>query len=196
MGIADRVGKAEGVLAFWDRLIAWGPTLLGVSLSGSLAAWASAATKVLADYGPISWVIAAIIGACSFLLGNVLWSAAKLNTVRLEYARELAKRTPSFNPLGETFTKQRIDLQTFRNQFNEPVTGKTFVDCELVGPALVILAGNVSMSDVGIGNCEFVKVRDRARIFNGIPFLNLTVTRGKMRGLTIIVPESAVDKVN
>ena len=126
----------------------------------------------------------------------MLWSTARLNTVRLEYARELAKRTPSFNPLDETFTKQRIDLQTFRTQFNEPVTGKTLVDCELVGPALIILAGNVSMSGVGIGNCEFVKVRDGAMIFNGIPFVNLTVTRGKMRGLTIIVFESAVDNVN
>lgn len=196
MGLIDRIGKVEGALAFWDRLLKWSPTVLGTAFSSYIAGWATATTNAVSQYAPLSWIAAALVGGCMFLLARALWYSARVNAEKLEFARDAGKRTSSINPVDAVFTKQRIELQQFRNQFNEVVDGKTFVDCELYGPAVVFLLGNISMSGAGIANCEFVRVRNGAAVFNSIPFSNLTVTRGKMRGLTILVPESMVDTVN
>lgn len=130
------------------------------------------------------------------MLCRALWYSARINAEKLEFARDAAKHLTSFNPVDGVFTKQRIELQKFRNQFNEIVDGKTFVDCELYGPAVILLMSNCSISGAGIGNCEFVRIRNGAKIINAIPLSNLTITRGKMRGLTILVPESNVGNVN
>ena len=161
-----------------------------------LAAYATSATKLLEQYAPLSWVGGSLVGAVLFLIGAAAWSTARVNAARLEYVRDLKTAAEPINPLDETFNRKRIQIQDLRSQFNEGVDGKTFVDCDLCGPAVIVLLGNISMSGVGIGNCEFVRVRNGAAIINAIPFLNLTVTRGKMRGLTILVPEGAVPQVD
>jgi hypothetical protein len=196
MGLLNQIGRTEGLLAFWDRLIRWGPAILGATASSVLAGWAGSATKALEQYSPSSWVFRAIVGALGFLGGAALWSFTRVNLQRLEYARNLSMRTAAFNPLDDNFTKKRIQVEALRSQFNEPVVGKTFVDCELVGPAVICLIGPIAIHGVGIGNCEFVRIRNGARILNAIPFINLTVTRGKLTGLTIFVPEGSVENVN
>lgn len=196
MGLVDRIGKAEGALAFWDRVLKWGPPFVGTALSSSVAGWATATTNAVSQYAPLSWIGAALFGGCAFLLGRALWYSARVNAERLEFARDAAKRPSSFNPVDAVFTKQRIELQTFRSQFNETVDGKTFVDCELFGPAVILLTGNCSISGASLGNCEFVRLKNSAKIYNAIPLSNLTITRGKLRGLTILASETSVAAID
>lgn len=196
MGLLEGVGKAEGALAFWERVLKWGPVIIGTTATSAITGWATSATKLLEEYAPLAWIGGAVLGGTVFLIGAAALSYARVNAARLEYFNDQKKAPDSINPLEETFNKKRINVQSLRSQFNEPVEGKTFVDCELCGPAVIALLGNVSMSGVGIGNCEFVRVRNGAAIYNAIPFQNLTVNRGKMRGLTILVPEGAVAKVD
>lgn len=196
MKLVDRIGKAEGAFAFWDRLLRWMPAILGTTLSGTVSGWAAATTKVLEGYAPLSWVLAVVFGACSFLTALLLWQRMRLIVTKIEFTKRFSKLPSTINPLESTFTKQRIALQDFRTQFMEPVVGKTFVDCEIYGPAIVILAGKISMSGATFGNCDFIKIKEGSSVQNGIPFLDLTVTRGKMMGLTFLVPEGAASKLN
>ena len=166
MGLLDRVGKAEGALAFWDRLLRWGPVAIGTAATAVVSGWATSATKLLEDYAPLSWVGGAVIGAALFLIGAAAWSSARVNAARLEYVRDLKVAAEPINPLEGTFNRKRIQIQAFRSQFNEPVDGKTFVDCDLCGPAVIMLLGNISMGGVEMGNCEFVRVRNGAAIIN------------------------------
>lgn len=196
MSLFDRVGRAEGALAFSDRILKWGPVVLGTTATSAATGWATSATRLLEPYVPLAWIGGGLLGGMLFLIGAAAWSVARVNVARLEYLADRKNLPEAINPLDETFNRKRIQVESLRSQFNEPLDGKTFVDCELCGPAVIALLGSVSLSGIAIGNCEFVRVRNGAGIVNAIPFRNLTVNRGKMTGLTILVPEGAVKIVD
>lgn len=191
MKIAEKISTTEGLLQFLDRVVRWAPPALGTLLSGGLASWAATATEALNKYGPISWVASGLVGAVLFCLAWWLWSVAKLNVAKAEFAKDFASKSPNINPLDDTFTKQRIDVNTFRTPTFDVAKGKVFVDCELRGPAVVLFMGYSSFSHAGFINCEMVKIKDNTSIYNVIPFENITVRGGKLYNLTILVPESA-----
>lgn len=192
MKLIDKLSTTEGLLQFLDRLVRWAPPAVGTFLSGGLAGWAATATAAVNAYGPISWVISGLAGALMFCLAWYLWSIARLNIAKYEFAKELATRPHIINPLQDTFTKQRIDVNAFRTPTSDLVVGKVFVDCELRGPAVVLFMGS-HFSDAGFINCEMVKVRDKVQIYNVVPFKDITVRGGKLCNLTILVPESTAN---
>jgi hypothetical protein len=101
------------------------------------------------------------------------------------------------NPLDDVFTKLRIDLNVFRQPFNEPVIGKNFINCELNGPIIIILYGHSTLANASLHGCEFVKIKDRGFTApNCVPFVDVHINGGKMFGVTILVPESGVSLVN
>ena len=196
MGRLDKLASWEGSLQLGERLLHWGPLVIGTGGAAWLGGWATAATSAFGAYSPASWVFGGLLGAGLFALVVSLWTSARTRMVRLKFASAMSEKPPTVNPLDGVFTKQRISADSFRNHFNEPVEGKTFVDCELIGPAVIFLADGISMAGVGIAACEFIRVRDGAAIYNAMPWQHITVTRGKLRGLTLLVPQSAVAKVD
>lgn len=196
MSIMEKIGATESAFAFLDRAIKWAPIVIGTTFTGTVTGLAAKLTTALDSYSPFSWTIATLTGGCLFLLSAWIWSAARVNLERIEYAKEQSKIKDDFNPVDQIYTKKRIFLQNFRTQFNDRVSNKTFVDCELYGPAVIFLSNKISLSGINIAACEFVCVKNGSNLYNCIVFEDFTVTRGKMRGLTIFVHESLVPIVN
>lgn len=170
------------------------PVVIGTGASGSVAAWAAHATAALSAYSPFSWVLAGFLGVLLFLTARLVWASSRIRLLRYRLALEAAEKSDQFNPLDDTFTRKRIDLTLFKTPLNEPIENKTFVDCDLRGPLVVVFQG-VTMVGVNIVNCEFVRVREGAQVINVLPFINLRIQGGKIHNLTILVPEGAVGQI-
>lgn len=183
------------MLQLLGRLLDWAPAIVGTLLSSAGAAVAGWVTVALSNYAPLSWVGAAFVGALIFALCYWAWTAAKVNLQRVEFARAQAEAVATINPLETTFQKQRISIDSFRTPFADPVDGKTFVDCELIGPGVVFFNGVSTLVNVRFDLCDFVRVRKGSRMFSGLVFSNTTVTRGRMRLMTILITEDMVDKL-
>lgn len=192
MKIMRAAGTVDTTLSLVERLINFVPVVLGTAGMTGLSAWAASASHSVAALGPIAWVGAGIVGGLTFLFAYWMWTKIRMQVVRLTLARGLADRTDTINTLDDVFTKRRILLDHFKKPFVEPVNNKTFVDCELVGPAVVYFGGSTTMNGVGFISCDFVAVREDVLVQNVIPFMNTTVRGGRIYQTTILVPHSSV----
>ena len=192
MAFFENLQRVDRLVSFADKLVRWVPVLFGTAATSWGSAWATYASTTYTKFGALSLWVAALLGALSFLAGYSLWTYARLNVEKSAFARERAKQPGAIDLMQDVFTKQRINLQAFKGLFSEPVENKTFVDCELVGPAVILLAQNVSISGAHFTNCDLIRVaRDRI-IYNAQPLQNVTITRGRLIGVTLLVPEVGV----
>lgn len=172
MGIFDRIATAEGAMQFIDRLARWWPLLIGTGAVGWLTGWAASAVGAFAVYSPLSWVLGALIGSLLFIFAYFLWATGVLRAAHAQIYRAAQQRPHDVNPLDASFDKKRIRLADFADPVTRHIKDKTFVECELVGPAVVAFANNSFDGWNGAFACDFVVVRDDKDQF---PFQNVIV---------------------
>jgi hypothetical protein len=179
----------------WDiisSIFNWSWTIGG----GAVVGWGTWATGLFAQYAPFSWVAAGVVGAiiAALITAVVAWSRTKLSYAR--YIDRSGSPGDNVNPLDDSFHRKRISLTSFVSPpYNNLVRGKTFDQCELFGPAVVVLRGNITMSHNEIHFCDFVAIGNKAVPVNGISFADVTIIRSKMFGIVFLVHESRVQSM-
>lgn len=148
-----RVRKFAAFLDLFERAAHWWPVVVAVG-SGGVVGWAAHATKWLNDYGPISWVIAALLGSM-FVLG-CYWLIATIR-VKAALASYTTKRSNAYsvNVLASVHDHERMNLTQFSHPYLRPTENVRFADCELMGPALVFLNG-CTLKECRMEQCEVV----------------------------------------
>jgi len=137
MAAGERQGASAAFLVWLDRFVNWWSAAAGAGILtvGGLTAWAASAVNRLASYAPLSWVAAGILGALATALAFLLVQVAVRLRLRTRFdARNLAGPSP-INPLEKTFVNRRIYVNDFVLPSNTIISDKTFIDCEIVGPA-------------------------------------------------------------
>lgn len=195
MKISEGAGKLDTALSLFDRAYALAPVILGAAGVSAVSGWAASVSQSVAHIGPLAWVGAALVGALLFLLLYLLWQRGRLYAAQLMHARVVAERTNAINPLETVFTKVRVRIDDLKMPFIQPVVGKTFVDCELIGPAVILFSGNTNIDGTGFIGCDFVAVKDTATVQNVLPLINTTIRGGKIYQATILVPQSAINSI-
>jgi hypothetical protein len=165
--------------------------------TGIAMGWLASATEWLNAYGPIAYggigLASAFVAAGALALIGV--GRERLSRVQLN--ARLATTPTTVNPLEDTFQRVRINVADFECPFNQLYQGKTFIKCELTGPANVIFFGSVNIEDSPRIDCEFVSYNRKVKIRNAIVFENPTFRGCVLYRLTIFVPEegaAAMDK--
>jgi hypothetical protein len=154
--IADRITHN------WNSLVSIFVGLGGMSYLGLLTDWVRA-------WGPVG---VGGIGLFSALLMWIGLSWAQLLRDRAEERRARAKaiekwkdEVDSINPMEEQFNRRRIAISDLINPLTKAAEGKTFVDCELYGPAVIVFI-NSTLVDVTFRGCDIVVVPDIEQISN------------------------------
>ncbi|MBR8401482.1 hypothetical protein KDW65_33140 [Burkholderia cenocepacia] len=194
MKIKESASTLDTTLSLVDRATTFAPVLIGTAGVSAISGWAASLSRSVEHLGPIAWVGAALIGGLLFLLLWVAWLRVRTNTVKLLHAQAAMDRSDAINPLEDVFTKKRINLNDFKKPLIEPVSGKTFVDCELVGPAVLYFEGCI-IDSVKFISCDFIAVKDDALVHNVIPLQKVTLRGGRLYQATIIMPKSATKNV-
>jgi hypothetical protein len=173
--------------------------LLGWAMSFVLPAWATWAMSALQAWAPLSWVAAGFLGAIIAAIGYAIFARARLWFVNAWVMDAFYREPDRINPLDDIFRNRRINIADLISPIEPTIRGKTFIDCELLGPANVALAatrpGGGSMNGVSFFNCDACKVKDGASTSNGVMFEDCTFLRGKVFRITFFIPESGYEHI-
>ena len=103
------------------------------------------------------------------------------------------RRADAVNPLESTFEKRRINIQDFFNPFGAFHENKTFIDCELIGPAVIYLEdSNMTIREFG---CDYVVINKENKPDTAIFFKNATIKHCKLFNLTILISENGIERL-
>jgi hypothetical protein len=192
MATTIRSKAAHAVFSLVERILDWAPLIGGTVTTSALSGWAAHVTAPLAAYAPLSWVGCAILGALAFVFFYWLWATARLLIQRHKIHENFLQEKHDINPLDNIFTRKRININDFTPLGSQYWRDKTFVDCDIYGPACIILNGITSLQKGGMEACDFVKVKVNHPINNAIGFENLTLRNCRLYKVTILVPEYMV----
>ena len=117
----------------------WSLVLHGVTLMAAVGAtaWGAWGASLFSAYAPFSWVLAGIFGGLLWAVIRLIWNWGYKIKVLAQYDAKFIEHGGQFNPLDLTFEKQRIYLNDFALPSNPFIQGKTFIGCEIIGPAIV-----------------------------------------------------------
>lgn len=154
-------------------------------------AWA---TEALSSYAPLSYIICAMLGALLFAAILVAFAWFRAGIARAQWMREASKKSCQVNPVDTTFNGVRINLQDLLPPAGNIISGKTFIDCEIIVNSNVFLAGPFVFNGPWLGLCEGVRVRDDAELKNAIGLADCSFIRGSVFRMTILIPERFCDQ--
>jgi hypothetical protein len=167
--------------------------LIGWAMSFGVPAWATWAMTALQVWAPLSWVVAGFSGMLVAAAIYAIVARARLWFVNAKAADEFYKQTDRINPLDNTFRNRRIRIADLAPPFEPVIKGKTFIDCELIGPANAGLTstvpGALTITGAHLINCGACKVKNAVFISTGIMLEDCTIVRGKIFRVTFFIPE-------
>jgi hypothetical protein len=182
--ILDRL---ESRIALWE--IARGSLVVG---AGGMTGWLSTGVDWINQFGWFGWWAAFLVGCFLSAAALALLSVFRYYWVRGRAMDRWSITTSDINPLDDTFHKRRIKIVDLIDPADNAISGKTFTDCDLVGPANIVLLGGSSYSHVGFVSCDVVPTRRKTSILNAVKIQNISVVRGRFVGVTIFVPPPTI----
>jgi hypothetical protein len=136
------------------------------------------------QYAPLSWVLSGFAGLLFALITYAIFAWANAKLIRSRYNRDLYEKTGFVDPMANTFEDRRIFLGEFCLPSDPYFAGKTFVNCEIIGPAVLFLRFNNSVYEHQLPNCDAIVLRGRSYhnvltadrcTFRGCSFKRITV---------------------
>lgn len=137
LGQTARMGQVSRFLKGLEwRLSLW-TFIQGSSLVGSfvLPAWAVSAANLFAAYSPASWVIAGFAGLLIFSVSFALVAWGRSRWIRARYDSKMMARGAYVDSMAKTYEDQRIYLNELCLPSYPVLEQKTFINCEIIGPA-------------------------------------------------------------
>jgi hypothetical protein len=179
----------------WERVKPYIVPLFG----GGVMAGVTAATEWLNDWGPIAWGSVGLLTFMSltWLHGWWILRVARAASVKAQTAIiDRMEDDAAVNPLSSHFADRRIHLHDLRTPLGDPLADRTFQNCELLGPATVVLGGGM-FGDNDLRNVDFVKISgDHIRqIPNKLILHNCVVRHCRLYNVILLVPEQMVAQI-
>ncbi|TMJ01342.1 MAG: hypothetical protein E6G97_15750 [Alphaproteobacteria bacterium] len=153
--------------------------------SFTLPAWAVKSAQVFAQYGAVSWVVAGFAGVLIAVVVRLLWNWATRIGVRAKYDKRFIEHGGDFNPLDLIFEKRRIYLNDFALPSHPYIEGKTFVDCDIIGPANVYWAFGNQANPLRPPVMDAVCLDPGASFTNGFIFQNCIFRNCSFQRITV-----------
>jgi len=159
----NRVQRFAEILTTHIQLWQWFG-LGGVLTVGAVTAFIARATDWVAAYGPIGWWGAAL---AAMLVATLIGMGIARLALWLAYRSAVDKWKQSVdgvNPLSPQFQGLRLRISDIAHPITHKVENKRFLDCEIIGPANLLLTGNGVWQDSSFLDCNIVPLRNKVRI--------------------------------
>lgn len=177
-----------------SRLALWA-AIGGSSVVGAISLWIASATEWLEPYAPASYWFAALIGGVlSFLM---FWLAALVRNawLRARAFRRWRDVEHLVNPLDREFTRKRIRIDDFADPVRRDIENKRFVECQLLGPSVLFLEKNCTLTGVGFINCDLVVLPNNKKVLiqNAIAVRDIAMIDGAISNCVLIIRPDLYD---
>ncbi|MCW5752663.1 MAG: hypothetical protein KIT81_16125 [Alphaproteobacteria bacterium] len=161
----------------------------------ALPAWAVSGMHQFDQYAPLSWIIAGAAGLAFVVIGNLVWQWSKAIRVKALFDARAMASGSLINPLDKTFEGKRIFVNDFTLPSLALIDDKTFIDCEIIGPAnLFWPAGNMA-SEIRPPRFDAVYLEPGVKFFNGITLRNCIFRRCSFQRITLLIGADSYDHV-
>jgi hypothetical protein len=174
-----------------DKLLSIGQWAIKAAIALSafaIPAWAARAANILGEYAPFSWVAIGILGALALAGAYALWGWGRQRHRRASYDKRMLQRGSYVDPLEKTFERRRIFLNEFALPSHPLIEDKTFIDCEIIGPANIILDTGNRVDEPRFPLCDTVLMSAPARPFNGYAFRRCAFRGCSFQRITFLIP--------
>lgn len=181
ISLGDYVAKA----AFW----------VSTSLAAVVSGYIAFITPRLTEYHPWSILASSLLGAVLFAvtvamigLGYRAFSDAML-------ANTLAVTPKTINPLEDNFYRVRINLSDFISPFTMEYTGKTFTECDFIGPAVICFIKGAKLSNPQLIACDLI-TPSHGRLTTGLFFHDTHFVKCRFYKVMFLLPEPLGSQVD
>lgn len=152
---------------------------------------------MLSEYAPFSWVAIGFGGLMLYGIYVALYGIGMSRFVRSKYDSKFMQETGGVDPLSKVFEDKRIYLNDFVLPSSTIVSDKTFVGCEIVGPANIYLVEDYSINDVRPGKVDAVVLEGKNHFNNGYIFRNCAFRSCTFHRVTLFfLPDAAISHSN
>jgi hypothetical protein len=155
--------------------------------SFALPAWAVRTAELFPAYSPASWVAAGFLGFFVIAAGYWLFTSAYSRWISARYNARLYEKSDFIDPMGKIFQDQRIFLDGFILPSHPLVEGKTFINCDIIGPANIVLQYMNHVSSQRYPICDTVLLKDNATYYNAILFRHCTFRECSFQRITVLI---------
>ncbi len=183
--------------SLWSRAISFGTELLVKNavkiftvIIGLITAYAAGLVEVLKYFSPLSWVLGGLIGMCLSSLTYALVGYARIRH-QLADIRERIAISDFINPHDQTFESRRIRVTDLLRPTISAIENKTFVNCDIIGPANIVVRHCTLRGSSG--NLLDAFVASGAMPLNATVFLNCTFTNCSFYMVTFVIPVQFID---
>jgi len=164
----------------------------GSGTVSAMSGWIAAHTKWLDGYGAIGWWFAALCGGLLFamIFLAICWGRWKL--IQAKAVNQWSKAVDAFNPLEREFRNLRISLAELANPVTKEIAGKRFINCELIGPATILLGNGNGFRQSEFYNVNMIPVKDNYPISPLYMLVGCDVIESRIMDANILFPLTAV----
>jgi hypothetical protein len=172
------------------KQLEWSWSLAGrimtAAASFALPAWAVEASEAFARYSPLSWVVAGFAGVALAAAIYLVFQIARRLAIRSRFDARAIDKGTYVNPLDQTFENKRIFLHDFALPSHPIISGKTFINCIIIGPANIFLefGNSVNLPQYPVSDAVYLP-RDK-QFYNGFVFRNCMFRGCSFQRITMI----------
>lgn len=183
------IEKIDRLMGRADTGLSLYTAIKGSSVMASVLAlsWAVEATEVFSEYAPFSWVAAGFLGIIIWATAYLLWQVGYKIRVATAYNAKFLNTGLKINPLNKTFEDQRIFLNDFALPSHPLIEGKTFINCEIIGPANMYWNYGNRGDDTKLPIIDAVCLNPQKKFFNGFVFNNCIFRGCSFQRITLFV---------
>ncbi len=170
-----------------------GVLIFGTGVVGLITGYVARGAHWLNQYGALGWWCTALIGAFvfSWTSAGVAWT--RFQWIKTVSIRKWKEKIDGFNPLDTAFLKLRMRVSDIANPVTNMVDGKSFANCELIGPSNIGFIGSLSLSNSSFLNCNIVACREGVPINGMVAFKDSSITHCTFYNCTLFVPLSKLE---
>lgn len=179
--------KAQTGYATWKLVT-------GSAIVTAIGVWVASITAWLEAWGPIAWLAGGLTCALVFsiLLLVAVTIAEKIWMVL--FKNRYYPKPSDVNPMDIHFLKKRINLLSVFPPVPGPLEGKTFEECEIIGPINIFPIGTL-ISQCRYVSADYIMVTDDAAnnsmIYNARIVKDCRFIKCKFHNVSFIVSEGA-----
>lgn len=170
----------------------WG---VGAIASATLPAWAVRTMELFSEFSPLSWVLAGFAGLAVYCLCYLFFAWARTIHVRSRFNDRIMNSGGFVDPMAKVFERKRIFLNDFCLPTNPYITDKSFIDCEIIGPANLFLAVKNRVDQIQLPDCDAVVLPPDGKFYNGYTLINSTFRRCSFHRVTFFVSQAEYESV-
>lgn len=176
----------------WDRIatafIAGG----GMSYLAAITDWSKAWGAVGVG---IVGLTSAVVVYLTLSVGSVLRASAHLRRAKAVAIEKWRDVVDNINLLDQNFERKRISISDMANPISSDIAGKNFTNCELVGPANILLM-DMTIINSRFTNCDAVVVKLDTPIQNAVTLRNSTIIGSTIAKCNVFIPPQMIQQIH